>query len=68
MDQDLKLAVEHLVKNGIRVAVDPSGIHADVYILTLPNGAQYECLAAGVKKLAGVDPNEQQIGGVGKKL
>lgn len=68
MDRELKLAVEHLVKNGIHVAVDPSGIHADVYILTLPNGDQYECLASGVKKLAGGDLGEHQISDVGKKL
>ena len=68
MDMQVKAAVEHLVKNGIRIAVDPSGLHADVYILTLPNGDQYECLAAGLLKLAGMQPSEDQIKAVAKKI
>jgi len=64
----VRTAIEHLTENGIRVAVDPSGIHADVYVLTLANGDQYECLAAGLLKLAGAPPSVGLIEAVGKKI
>lgn len=67
MDLQVKAAIEHLQKNGIRVAVDPSGLYADVYMLTLPNGDEYECLAPGLLKLVGVQPTEDQIKMVGTK-
>jgi len=68
MDMQVKAAVEYIVKKGIKVGVDPSGLHADVYVLTLPNGDQYECLAAGLVKLAGTAISDDDIKAIGKKL
>ena len=51
MKQDVAEAIAVLKAQGVEVAVDPSGMHADVYIATVPNGDQYEFLAAGILKL-----------------
>ena len=51
MKQEIAEAIATLKAQGVEVAVDPSGIHADVYVATIPNGDQYELLAAGFLKL-----------------
>ncbi len=51
MKQEIAEAISILKAQGVEVAVDPSGIHADAYIATVPNGDQYEFLAAGILKL-----------------
>jgi hypothetical protein len=51
MKQELAEAVAILKAQGIEVGVDPSGKHADVYVVTLPSGEEYEFLAAGILKL-----------------
>jgi len=51
MKQEIAEAISILKAQGVEVAVDPSGIHADVYVATMPNGDQYEFLAAGILKL-----------------
>jgi len=51
MKQEVAEAIAILKAQGVEVAVDPSGIHADVYIATVPNGDKYEFLAAGILKL-----------------
>jgi hypothetical protein len=51
MKQEVAEAIAVLKTQGIEVGVDPSGRHADVYVATLPNGEQYEFLAAGILKL-----------------
>jgi hypothetical protein len=51
MDKQVADAVAELKAQGIPVAVDPSGRHADVYIATAPNGEKYEFLAAGLLDL-----------------
>jgi len=50
MKQEVAEAIATLKAQGVEVAVDPSGA-ADVYIATVPNGDQYEFLAAGILKL-----------------
>lgn len=55
MRQEVAEAIATLKAQGIEIGVDPSGAHADVYIATLPNGDQYEFLAAGVLKLKAED-------------
>jgi hypothetical protein len=51
MDNEVAEAIAELKAQGIGVAVDPSGSHADVYIATAPNGEKYEFLAAGLLNL-----------------
>lgn len=51
MDKEVADAIAELKGQGIAVAVDPSGLHADVYIATVPNGEKYEFLAAGLLDL-----------------
>jgi len=51
MDTEMADAIAELKAQGIPVAVDPSGRHADVYIATAPNGEQYKFLAAGLLSL-----------------
>jgi hypothetical protein len=51
MKREVAEAIAELKAQGIAVAVDPSGKHADVYIATAPNGEKYEFLAAGLLKL-----------------
>ena len=51
MKQEIAEAISVLKAQGVEVVVDPSGIHADVYVATVPNGDQYEFLAAGILKL-----------------
>lgn len=51
MKQEVAEAIATLNAQGVEVAVDPSGVHADVYIATVPNGDKYEFLAAGILKL-----------------
>jgi hypothetical protein len=42
MDKEVADAIAELKAQGITVAVDPSGRHADVYIATIPDGEKYE--------------------------
>lgn len=51
MKHEVAEAIATLKAQGVEVAVDPSGAHADVYIATIPNGDKYEFLAAGILKL-----------------
>ncbi|MDR3723031.1 MAG: hypothetical protein P4K83_00900 [Terracidiphilus sp.] len=50
MKQEVAEAIAILKAQGVEVGVDPSGM-VDVYVATVPNGDQYEFLAAGVLKL-----------------
>jgi hypothetical protein len=68
MNSDVKSALEKIVKSGIRVTVDPSGTLADEYILTMPNGDQYQCLAAGLVKLAREIPTEDEVKAAGTRI
>jgi NAD(P)H-hydrate repair Nnr-like enzyme with NAD(P)H-hydrate epimerase domain len=49
--EEVAEAIAILKAQGIEVAVDPSGACADAYIATLPNGDEYEFLAAAILKL-----------------
>jgi hypothetical protein len=51
MDKEVAEAIAELKAQGIRVAVNPSGRHADVYVATTPNGEKYDFSAAGLLKL-----------------
>jgi hypothetical protein len=51
MDKQVADAIAELKAQGIPVAVDPSGRHADVYIATAPNGEKYDFTAAGLLDL-----------------
>lgn len=51
MDKEVAGAIAELKAQGIAVAVDPSGSHADVYIATAPNGEKYKFVAAGLLNL-----------------
>jgi hypothetical protein len=46
VDKEVADAIAELKAQGIPVAVDPSGRHADVYIATAPDGEKYEFTAA----------------------
>ena len=51
MDKEVADAIAELKAQGIAVAVDPSGRHADLYIATVPDGEKYEFAAAGLVDL-----------------
>jgi|GEM_PF-3242013 len=51
MDKEVADAIGELKAQGIPVAVDTSGGHADHYIATTPNGEKYEFEAAGLLDL-----------------
>lgn len=51
MDKQVADAIAELKAQGIPLAVDPSGSHADVYIATAPNGEKYKLSAAGLLNL-----------------
>jgi hypothetical protein len=51
LDKQVAGAIAELQAQGIPVAVDPSGKHADAYIATTPNGEKYEFTAAGLLDL-----------------
>jgi hypothetical protein len=51
MQETLVAAIAALKAQGIRIAVDPSDMGADVYIATVPSGEKYELLASGLIKL-----------------
>jgi hypothetical protein len=51
MEKQVADAIAELKAQGIPVAIDPSGNHADVYIATAPNGEKYRFLAAGLLNL-----------------
>jgi hypothetical protein len=51
MKQEVAEAIAILKAQGVEVAVDPSGAHADLYTATVPNGDKYDFLAAGILKL-----------------
>jgi hypothetical protein len=51
MDKEVAEAITELKSQGIGVAVDPSGKHADHYVATAPNGEKYKFPAAGLLKL-----------------
>jgi hypothetical protein len=51
MDKQVAEAIAELKAQGIPLAVDPSGSHADVYIATAPNGEKYKFSAAGLLNL-----------------
>jgi hypothetical protein len=51
MDKQVADAIAELKAQGIPVAVDPSGRHADVYVATAPNGEKYDFTAAGLLDL-----------------
>jgi hypothetical protein len=51
MNKEVAEAIAELRAQGIGVAADPSGSHADVYIATAPNGEKYQALAAGLLNL-----------------
>ena len=50
MKHELAEAIAVLKAQGIEVAVDPSGEHADVYVAKFSSGQEYEFLAAGILK------------------
>lgn len=51
MDEEVANAIAELKAQGIPVAVDSSGRHADLYVATAPNGEKYEFTAAGILDL-----------------
>jgi hypothetical protein len=51
MDKQVADAIAELKAQGIPLAVDPSGSHADVYIATAPNGEKYQLHAAALLNL-----------------
>jgi len=51
MSEDVARAVEELKAQGIAVAIHPSSQHADVYVLTVPDGEKYEFQASGLIEL-----------------
>lgn len=51
MDKEVADAIAELKAQGIPVTVDPSGLRADLYIATAPNGEKYEFEAAGLLDL-----------------
>jgi hypothetical protein len=51
MHNEVAAAIAELKAQGIGVATDSSGRHADVYIATTPNGEKYDFSADGLLKL-----------------
>jgi len=51
MDKEVADAIAKLKAQGIRVAVGSSGLQADLYIATAPNGEKYEFETAGLLDL-----------------
>jgi len=51
MNKEVGDAIAELKAQGIGVAVNPSGSHAEVYVATAPNGEKYEFVAAGLLNL-----------------
>ena len=51
MRESLSAAIAELKAKGFKVEVDPSELGADVYIITMPDGQQFEFLASGLLKL-----------------
>jgi hypothetical protein len=51
MDKGVAEAIAELKAQGIPVALDLSGRHADLYLATAPDGEKYEFNAAGLLDL-----------------
>jgi hypothetical protein len=51
MEKEVADAVAELKRQGIAVAADSSGDHADTYIATTPNGERYRFRGAGLLDL-----------------
>jgi len=51
MEKEVADAIAELKAQGIPVAPDPSGRHADLYIATVPDGEKYQFDAAGLLDL-----------------